>query len=130
MANFEAKKVPSTLLKRSNFTSKEFEIKQDIIPKSRIKEGFDPIVYKFLTKVGYDFKESVVLNISPSQVTSGMIHELNPTQKMLKEKEYAIENLKFGLDYSSLAPIRIKINRVSSQYIAVEDESSQITDKF
>ena len=66
----------------------------------------------------------MVLNIPPSQATSDIIHGLNPTQKMLKEKGYAIENLKSGLDYSSLTPIRININRVSGQYIAVGYESS------
>ncbi|XP_071928028.1 uncharacterized protein [Coffea arabica] len=129
VVNLDAKKVPSPLLKRSNFSSKEFEIKQDTIPKSRTKKDFDPIAYKFLAKVRYDFKESVVLNISPSQFTSDMIHGLNPTQKILKEKGYVIENLKFDLGYFFPAPIRIKINRLSSQYIVVGNESSQIADK-
>ncbi|XP_071924992.1 uncharacterized protein [Coffea arabica] len=129
VAHLDTKKASSSQLKRSNFLSKEFEIEQDTILKSRTKEGFDPIAYQLLAKAGYDLKESAVLNVSSRQSTSDMIHELNPTQKMLKEKGYAIENPKFGLGYSSPTPIRIKINRVSSQYIAVEDESSQIVGK-
>ena len=48
---------------------------------------------------------------------------------MLKKKRYVIKNLKFDLGYFFPAPIRIKINRLSSQYIVVGNESSQIADK-
>ncbi|XP_071932994.1 uncharacterized protein [Coffea arabica] len=129
ITHLDTKRASSSQLKMSNFLSKESEVEQDTIPKSRTKEGFDPIAYKLLAKAGYDLKESAVLNVSSRQSTSDMIHGLNPTQKMLKEKGYAVENSKFGLGYSSPTPIRIKINRVSSQYIAVENESSQIVGK-
>ena len=72
----------------------------------------------------------MVLNIPPSQATSDMMYWLNPTQKMLQEKGYAIKNSKSGIGYSAPAPIRIRINRVSGQYIAVGNEPSQIGDKL
>ncbi|XP_071939172.1 uncharacterized protein [Coffea arabica] len=74
--------------------------------------------------------ENGVVPSTLHQCFNDMIHGLNPIQKMLKEKGYAVENSKFGLGYSSPTLIRIKINRASSQYIAMEDESSQIVGKF
>ncbi|XP_027122222.1 uncharacterized protein [Coffea arabica] len=130
VVHLDTKKASFPPLKRSNLLTKESEVEQDTIPKLRTKEDFDPIAYKLLAKAGYDLKEFAVLNVPSCQSTSDMIHGLNPTQKMLKEKGYAVENLKFGLGYSSPTPIRIKINRFSSQYITVEDESSQIAGRF
>nr|XP_027075937.1 uncharacterized protein LOC113699791 [Coffea arabica] len=129
VVHLDTKKASFPPLKRSNLLSKESEAEQDTTPESRTKDGFDPIAHKLLAKAGYDLKEFAVLNVPSRQSTSDMIHGLNRTQKMLKEKGYAVENLKFGLGYSSPAPIRININRASSQYIIVEDESSQITEE-
>lgn len=88
----------------------------------RIEEGFDPSTYRLFAKIGYDLDDSLALSILPLEATDKKVHDLNPTQKMPREKGYAIESSKIVLGYFSHAPIQIKINRANNCCIVVEVE--------
>ncbi|XP_027155976.1 uncharacterized protein LOC113756536 [Coffea eugenioides] len=108
-------------------------------PKSRMEQGQSPAIQHETLKgltlpvVHLDTKKMSFPPLKRSNLLSKEFEvepDTIPSREPKKEKGYAVENSKFDFGYFSPTPIRIKINRSSSQYIAVEDESSQIADKF
>ncbi|KAL0445319.1 UNVERIFIED_CONTAM: hypothetical protein Slati_2254600 [Sesamum latifolium] len=92
------------------------------------KKGFDPKAFKLLVKVGYNPKEKSSLEKLPPEATSKMLHGLNATQIMLKEKGHAVQDSRVGLGFTPPKPVRIVIKRVNSNYV-VEGFSSTEDDK-
>ncbi|KAH0776104.1 hypothetical protein KY290_007515 [Solanum tuberosum] len=76
----------------------------EAFPMKRTEEGFDPNAYRLLAKAEFDPNESSKLRKLPSEPA------------MRKQRE--------GLGYKQPPPIRISIKRVSNNYIAVVDEST------
>ena len=79
IAKLDVVKMTMPLLEDSTYPNK-FENKQDELPKSRIKKGFDHIVYKLLVKARYNFKDSTIWNTLPPQTAGKKVHGLNPIQ--------------------------------------------------
>ncbi|KAL0411688.1 UNVERIFIED_CONTAM: hypothetical protein Slati_3758500 [Sesamum latifolium] len=92
------------------------------------EKGFDPKAFKLLVKVGYNPKEKPSLGKLLLEATGKMLHGLNATQIMLKEKGHAVQDSRVGLDFTPPKPVRIAIRRVSSNYV-VEGFSSTEDDK-
>ncbi|KAL0455334.1 UNVERIFIED_CONTAM: hypothetical protein Slati_0872600 [Sesamum latifolium] len=92
------------------------------------EKGFDPKAFKLLVKVGYNPKEKPSLGKLPSEAAGKMLHGLNATQIMLKEKGHAVQDSRVGLGFTPLKPIRIVIKRVNSNYV-IEGFSSTEDDK-
>ncbi|XP_027102394.1 uncharacterized protein [Coffea arabica] len=74
------------------------------LPTNRTQEGFDPNAYRLVAKVGYNPNEKNALDKLPPEVTGEKTHGLTPTQKMLKERGYNIENSSMGLGYQPPSP--------------------------
>ncbi|KAL0277963.1 UNVERIFIED_CONTAM: hypothetical protein Sradi_7309400 [Sesamum radiatum] len=92
------------------------------------EKGFDPKVFKLLMKAGYNPKEKLSLGKLPPEATGKKLHGLNATQIMLKEKGYAIQDSRVGLDFTPPKSVRIAIRRVNNNYVA-EGFSSTEDDK-
>ncbi|KAL0420273.1 UNVERIFIED_CONTAM: hypothetical protein Slati_3050200 [Sesamum latifolium] len=92
------------------------------------EKEFDPKAFKLLVKAGYNPKEKSSLGKLPPKPTGKMLHGLNATQIMLKEKGHAVQDSRIGLGSTPPKPVRIAIRRVSSNY-AVEGFSSTENDK-
>ncbi|KAL0420322.1 UNVERIFIED_CONTAM: Transposon Tf2-12 polyprotein [Sesamum latifolium] len=56
------------------------------------EKGFDPKAFKLLVKAGYYPKEKPSLGKLPPEATGKMLHGLNATQIMLKEKGHAVQD--------------------------------------
>ncbi|KAL0405770.1 UNVERIFIED_CONTAM: hypothetical protein Slati_3890900 [Sesamum latifolium] len=92
------------------------------------EKGFDPKSFKLLVKARYNPKEKPNLGKLPPEATGKMLHGLNTTQIMLKEKGHAVQDSRIGLRFYSPTLVRIAIRRGSSNYI-VEGFSSTEDDK-
>ncbi|KAL0405376.1 UNVERIFIED_CONTAM: Transposon Tf2-12 polyprotein [Sesamum latifolium] len=92
------------------------------------EKRFDPKAFKLLVKVGYNPKEKPSLGKLPPEATGKMLHGLNATQIMLKEKGHAVQDSRVGLGFTPPKPVRIAIRRVSNNYV-VEGFSSTEDDK-
>ncbi|KAL0456162.1 UNVERIFIED_CONTAM: hypothetical protein Slati_0955400 [Sesamum latifolium] len=92
------------------------------------EKGFDPKAFKLLVKVGYNPKEKPSLGKLSPEATGKMLHGLNATQIMLKEKGHAVQDSRVGLGFTPPKPVRIVIKRVNSNYF-VEGFSSTEDDK-
>ncbi|KAL0455820.1 UNVERIFIED_CONTAM: hypothetical protein Slati_0921200 [Sesamum latifolium] len=92
------------------------------------EKGFDPKAFKLLVKAGYNPKEKPSLGKLPPEATGKMLHGLNATQIMLKEKGHAVQDSRVGLGFTPPKPVRIIIKRVNSNYI-IEGFSSTEDDK-
>ncbi|XP_027181897.1 uncharacterized protein LOC113780281 [Coffea eugenioides] len=92
------------------------------LPTNRIQEGFDPNAYKLLAKTAYNPNEKNALDKLPPEVTGEKTYGLTPTQKMLKERGYNVENSSMGLGYQPSSPVRIMIKRASCNYVNEEME--------
>ncbi|KAL0462266.1 UNVERIFIED_CONTAM: hypothetical protein Slati_0114200 [Sesamum latifolium] len=90
---------------------------------ARDEKGFDPKAFKLLVKAGYNPKEKPNLGKLPPEATGKMLHGLNATQIMLKEKGHAVQDSRVGLGFTPPKPVRIVIKRVNSNYV-VEGFSS------
>ena len=84
--------------------------------------GFDPNAYKLMVKAGGSCQDLIPVGNYPNEVTKGNEHGLTNTQKMLREKGYAVENPKTGLGFIPPTPIRIPMKKASLQYIAIDSE--------
>ncbi|XP_060194995.1 uncharacterized protein LOC132624194 [Lycium barbarum] len=94
------------------------------LPEKRTDEGFDPNAYKLLAKAGYNPNEPSKLGkFLPEAVGKGS-HGLNPTQRMMIEKGYAVKQSHEGLGYKQPSPVRISIRRASNNYITTKEEST------
>ncbi|XP_012849590.1 PREDICTED: uncharacterized protein LOC105969382 [Erythranthe guttata] len=96
--------------------------------ESQMTKCFGPNAYKLLVKAGFNPHEDSTLGRLPAEVAGEKVHGLNTTQIMLKEKGHAIQSPRVGLGFVPQKPIRIAINRATSNYI-IEDEFSS-TDDF
>ncbi|KAL0405086.1 UNVERIFIED_CONTAM: hypothetical protein Slati_3822500 [Sesamum latifolium] len=92
------------------------------------EKGFDPKAFKLLVKAGYNPKEKPSLGKLPPEATGKMLHGLNATQIMLKEKGHAVQDSRVGLGFTPPKPVRIVIKRVNSNYV-IEGFSSTEDDK-
>ncbi|KAL0394749.1 UNVERIFIED_CONTAM: hypothetical protein Slati_4441100 [Sesamum latifolium] len=92
------------------------------------EKGFDPKSLKLLIKVGYHPKEKLSLGKLSPEATGKMLHGLNATQVMLKEKGHAIQDSRVCLGFTPPKHVRISIRRVSNNYV-VEGFSSTEHDK-
>ncbi|KAL0427896.1 UNVERIFIED_CONTAM: hypothetical protein Slati_2964400 [Sesamum latifolium] len=68
------------------------------------EKGFDPKAFKLLVKAGYNPKEKPSLEKLPPEATGKMLHGLNATQIMLKEKGHAVQDSRVGLGFTLLSP--------------------------
>ncbi|KAL0451750.1 UNVERIFIED_CONTAM: hypothetical protein Slati_1153100 [Sesamum latifolium] len=92
------------------------------------EKGFDPRAFKLLVRAGYNSKEKPSLGKLPLEATGKMLHGLNATQIMLKEKGHAVQDSRVGLGFTHPKPVRIVIKRVNCNYV-VEGFSSTENDK-
>ncbi|XP_071923150.1 uncharacterized protein [Coffea arabica] len=92
------------------------------LPTNRTQEDFDPNVYRLLAKASYNPNEKNALGKLPPEVTGEKTHGLTPTQKMLKERGYNVENSSMGLGYQPSSPVGIMIKRASCNYMNEEME--------
>ncbi|KAL0336532.1 UNVERIFIED_CONTAM: hypothetical protein Sradi_4865100 [Sesamum radiatum] len=81
------------------------------------KKGFDPKALKLLIKVGYNPKEKLSLGKLPPESTGKKLYGLNATQMMLKDKGYAIQDSRVGLDFTPPMLVRVSIKRLNNNYI-------------
>ncbi|KAL0406996.1 UNVERIFIED_CONTAM: hypothetical protein Slati_4013500 [Sesamum latifolium] len=113
--------------------------RKGFVPSTQEEEGghealaidekeFDPKAFKLLVKAGYNPKEKSNLGKLPLEATGKMLHGLNATQIMLKEKGHAVQDSRVGLGFTPPKPVRIIIKRVNSNYV-VEGFSSTEDDK-
>ncbi|KAL3534742.1 hypothetical protein ACH5RR_003203, partial [Cinchona calisaya] len=84
--------------------------------------GFGPNACKLLVKVGYDPKEEGTLGKVPTKITGEETHGMTSTQKMLKDKRYAVNNLSMRLGYRPPSPVRIAIKRANTYHITIKEE--------
>ncbi|KAL0412259.1 UNVERIFIED_CONTAM: Transposon Tf2-12 polyprotein [Sesamum latifolium] len=77
------------------------------------EKGFDPKAFKLLVKAGYNPKEKPSLGKLPPEATGEMLHGLNATQIMLKEKGHAVQDSQVGLGFTPPKPVRIAIRRTT-----------------
>ncbi|KAM1584834.1 hypothetical protein ACFX1Z_037775 [Malus domestica] len=102
------------------------EMEPSFLPTKRTEEGFDPNVYKLMSKAGYDFASSS----SPGKKFSNTVNDkecnLTKTQKKLKHG-YGVDNNKAGLGFTLNAPVKIssKAKNASTQHISVSIEHDQ-----
>ncbi|XP_059281291.1 uncharacterized protein LOC132034986 [Lycium ferocissimum] len=94
------------------------------LPEKRTDEGFDPNAYKLLAKAGYNPNEPSKLGKLPPEAVGKGNHGLNPTQRMMIEKGYAVKQSREGLGYKQPSPVRISIRRASNNYITTKEEST------
>ncbi|KAL0412291.1 UNVERIFIED_CONTAM: hypothetical protein Slati_3818800 [Sesamum latifolium] len=92
------------------------------------EKGFDPKAFKLLVKAGYNTKEKPSLGKLPPEAISKILHGLNATQIMLKEKGHAVQDSRVGLGFTPPKPVRIVIKRLNNNYV-VEGFSSTENDK-
>ncbi|KAL0416389.1 UNVERIFIED_CONTAM: hypothetical protein Slati_3470800 [Sesamum latifolium] len=92
------------------------------------EKEFDPKAFKLLVKAEYNPKEEPSLGKLPPEVTGKMLHGLNATQIMLKEKGHAVQDSRVGLGFTPPKPVHIIIKRVNSNYV-IEGFSSTEDDK-
>ena len=97
------------------------------MPKKRTNEGFDPNAYKLLAKAGFDFGSS---SKEDGQIVSKKAHELNESQKKLREQGKTSDSVKASLGFVPNKPIKIsgrrKAEKASMQYISVEEVEDEI----
>ena len=93
-----------------------------------MKEWFDPMAYRLLARVGYDFSQQGDLGKLILEVTGEKVHGLSKTQsKMcLEGHEIPIPKTELGYTPEQLAQIWIKkrSNASSSQYITMKVSES------
>lgn len=77
----------------------------EALPKKRLNEGFDPNAYKLLVKAGYNPNEALKLGKVPHEVIERANHDLNPTQRMMLERGYAVKQSRERLGYKQPSPI-------------------------
>ncbi|XP_027174203.1 uncharacterized protein LOC113773791 [Coffea eugenioides] len=100
----------------------ELAVEHYSLPTNRTQESFDPNAYRLLAKASYNPNEKNALGKLPPEVTGEKTHGLTPTQKMLKERGYNVENLSMGLGYQPSSAVRIMIKRASCNYMNEEME--------
>ncbi|XP_073120324.1 uncharacterized protein [Henckelia pumila] len=85
-------------------------------------KGFDPKAYKLLVKAGYNPSENLTLGKLPSGVSN--------KQAALEGNARTVQKTRPGLGFIPQSPIRIAIKRVSLNYIAEDEYSSNtVVDK-
>ncbi|KAM1365309.1 hypothetical protein ACFX2F_043747 [Malus domestica] len=93
----------------------------------RIEEGFDPNVYKLVSKVRYDFSSSSNLRKKNANTVNDKERGLTETQNKLKKHDYGVDNNKAGLGFipNTLVKISNKVKTISAQHISVSVERNQ-----
>ncbi|CAL8168229.1 unnamed protein product [Prunus armeniaca] len=98
--------------------------RHESLPVKRTKEGFDPNTYKLMSKAGYNFGLSPLLGELNPYITRERTHDLNETQKKLKDKGYTIDSARASLGFTPITPINIstmrKEKKVDVQHISVK----------
>ena len=69
------------------------------LPRKHIIEGFDPISYKLLVKVGHNPDETSKLGKVPHEVIEKAKHGFIPTQRILMERWYMVKQSREGLNF-------------------------------
>ncbi|KAM2208214.1 hypothetical protein ACFXTI_024251 [Malus domestica] len=106
-------------------------VEPSFLPTKRTEEGFDPNVYKLMSKTGYDFTSSSNPRKKVSNTVNDKERDLTETQKKLKKHGYKVDNNKTGLGFTPNAPVKIssKVKNASTQQISVSIEQDQAEPK-
>ncbi|KAM2417521.1 hypothetical protein ACFX1W_024347 [Malus domestica] len=106
-------------------------VEPSFLPTKKIEEGFDPNVYKLMSKTRYDFTSSSNPRKKVSNTVNDKERDLTETQKKLKKHGYEVDNNKTGLGFTPNAPVKIssKVKNASTQQISVSIEQDQAEPK-
>ncbi|KAM2175225.1 hypothetical protein PS1_034879 [Malus domestica] len=106
-------------------------VEPSFLPTKKTEEGFDPNVYKLMSKAGYDFASSSNPGKKVSNTVNDKERDLTETQKKLKKHGNGVDNNKAGLGFTPNAPVKIssKAKNARTQHISVSIKQDQAKPK-